>query len=396
LTGEPVTAQQLKALYEATSYERQVILPDRVEAMCCDLMKYLIDTGGPEQKTVIFCANDRHADDVAATINNLYADWCNQQGRPPLDAFAFKCTAAGGKDYLSDLKGASRSHFIATTVDLLTTGVDVPPLRNIVFFKYVRSPIAFYQMVGRGTRIDIPTGKLMFRIYDYTGATDLFGRQFISPPPPEPPEGPGGGPDPPPPPPPPPPKIIVEGFEVIVTAAGHSIPVEINGVMTKIGVEEYKERLARRLVQEAADIADFRGLWIMPKKRMELFDHLPDGGRAPLLVRELEQMGEYDLYDVLADLGYGLDPKTRIDRADAFHYKHAAWLGGLPKSAADTLEAIVAQFAKAGTDGLESPDIFKTPELLKAGGSGGPIKALRELGKPFDVLQDTKERLFAA
>src|SRR5262250_2683252 len=85
-----------------------------------------------------------------------------------------------GNDYLADLRGASRSHFIATTVDLLTTGVDVPRVNNIVFFKYVRSPISFYQMVGRGTRLDAPTGKLMFRVYDYTNATRLFGEQFLS------------------------------------------------------------------------------------------------------------------------------------------------------------------------------------------------------------------------
>ena len=107
-------------------------------------------------------------------------------------------------------------------------------------------------------------------------------------------------------------------------------------------------------------------------------------------------MDDYDLYDVLADLGYGLDPKTRIDRANAFFYKHSAWLAGLPTAAAHTLEAIVGQFGKAGTDGLESPDIFNTPEVRKAGGKDGPIKALRELGKPADVLLDTKARLFAA
>src|SRR5690606_5737093 len=76
--------------------------------------------------------------------------------------------------------GAARHHFVATTVDLLTTGVDVPSVRNIVFFKYVRSPIAFYQMVGRGTRIDAPSGKLMFRVYDYTNATRLFGADFLT------------------------------------------------------------------------------------------------------------------------------------------------------------------------------------------------------------------------
>ena len=287
ITGLPVLAAELQARYESTSYERRVMLPDRVDAMCRDLFQYLIDTGGPEQKTVIFCAADRHADDVATMMNNLYVEWCRREGQQPLDAFAFKCTAKGGKDYLAELRGATRSHFIATTVDLLTTGVDVPVLRNIVFFKYVHSPISFYQMVGRGTRIDVPTGKLMFRVYDYTGATNLFGRKFISPPPSEPPTGPG--PEPPPPT-PPRPRIIVQGFDVEVTPAGHSIPVEVAGVMTKISVEEYKERLARRLIEEASHISDFRDLWIVRNKRLELFGRLPDAGRSPLLVRALDQV----------------------------------------------------------------------------------------------------------
>lgn len=392
ITGRAVTVAEVKARYEAASYETQVMLPDRVEAMCRDLLKYLIETGGPEQKTVIFCARDRHADEVTAMMNNLYGDWCNQQGRQPLDEFAFKCTSKAGKDYLPELRGASRSHFIACTVDLLSTGVDVPALRNIVFFKYVRSPISFYQMVGRGTRIDVPTGKLMFRVYDYTGATDLFGRKFLSPPPPE-------GPKPPlphPPPPPPESRILVQGFDVFVNPVGHSIPVEVNGVMTKMSVEEYKQRLARRLIEEATYVSDFRDLWIVRNKRLEMFGRLPDAGRSPLLVRALEKMDDYDLYDVLADLGYGLDPKTRIDRAEAFLYKHAAWLSELPTPAANTLGAIVGQFGKAGTDGLESPDIFNTPEVRKAGGKDGPIKALREVGKPADILLDTKARLFAA
>jgi len=47
-------------------------------------------------------------------------------------------------------------------------------------FKYVRSPISFYQMIGRGTRLDPGSDKLMFRVHDYTGATDLFGEAFIT------------------------------------------------------------------------------------------------------------------------------------------------------------------------------------------------------------------------
>ena len=114
---------------------------------------------------------DRHADDVANALNNIYAEWCEQNGKTPVDDYAFKCTAAHGKEFLSEIRGSTRHHFIATTVDLLTTGVDVPPVTNIIFFRYVNSPIAFYQMVGRGTRLHPPTNKLMFRVYDYTNAT---------------------------------------------------------------------------------------------------------------------------------------------------------------------------------------------------------------------------------
>src|SRR6202790_2155314 len=112
-------------------------------------------------------------------MNNLPVHWCAVNGKEPKDSYAFKCTAASsGNDQLPDLRASSRSHFIATTVELLTTGVDVPCVRNIVFFKYLKSPITFYQMVGRGTRIDID--KLMFRVYDYTDATRLFGEDFFT------------------------------------------------------------------------------------------------------------------------------------------------------------------------------------------------------------------------
>src|SRR5207249_2597045 len=129
--------------------------------------------------------------------------------------YAFKCTAASsGNDQLPDLRGSRSSHFIACTVDLLTTGVDVPCVRNIAFVRYVNSPISFYQMIGRGTRLDPDTGKMMFTVYDYTDATRLFGEEFISQPPVEPPEGPG------PQPPPPEQTVVVDGFQVQVRPDG--------------------------------------------------------------------------------------------------------------------------------------------------------------------------------
>jgi len=182
-------------------------------------------------------------------MNNLYAHWCAANGRPRLDYYAFKCTAASsGNDQLPDLRASSRSHFVATTVDLLTTGVDVPCVRNIVFFKYLKSPISFYQMVGRGTRIDAPTGKLMFRVYYYTDATRLFGEQFIT----KPPRSSGDGSEPEPPQPSEEPTISVEGFEVHITHAGRFIVADVDGRAMPVPVEEYRARLAARLVQGVA------------------------------------------------------------------------------------------------------------------------------------------------
>jgi type I restriction enzyme, R subunit len=386
ITGQPLTAAQIDELYERYQFEDRILLPDRVQTMCQDLFNYLLETGGPEQKTIIFCVRDFHADVVANTLNNLYAAWCTTHGKPRLEYFAFKCTAASsGNDQLPDLRAASRSHFIATTVDLLTTGVDVPVVRNIVFFKYIKSPISFYQMLGRGTRIDAPSGKLMFRVYDYTDATRLFGEEFIT-------RAPRSSGETPVTEIVPEPILSVEGFEVHITDAGRFIVADVDGQAMPIPLEEYKARLAARLVQETPTLAAFRGCWIDPRLRQELLNALVTSGYSPNVVRMVEDRQDYDLYDVLAELGWGMNPRTRRDRSLAFIYKHEDWINGLPKTTANTVRALASQFERGGTDGLENPQIFNTPEVRNAGG----LAALQLAGNPRDLLVETKTRMFAA
>jgi type I restriction enzyme R subunit len=103
-------------------------------------------------------------------------------------------------------------------------------------------------------------------------------------------------------------------------------------------------------------------------------------------------MTAYDLYDVLGELGYGLNPQTCPERADAFKYKHANWLASLPKPTAATIEAIAGQFARGGTPGLENPHVFEMAEIRAAGGLG----ALKAIGDAGTVWHKTKERMFAA
>jgi type I restriction enzyme R subunit len=389
LTGQPVPEEDIRPAYMPKEYDDVLVLPDRVKAMCQDLFCLLCDSGGPLQKTIIFCARDTHADAVANELNNLYADWCHANSQTRVECYAFKCTAKADnpEGSLADLKGSRRSYFIATTVDLLSTGVDIEWLQNVVFFRYLQSSILFYQMVGRGTRVHVPSGKLMFRIYDYTNATRLFGEPFVSKARPTGGEDAGGGPE----------KkeriIRVEGFDVQVTEAGRSVLVELSGRDVLMPLEEYRQMVAERLAEEVPDLDALRLRWLDPSKRQALLDSLPGGERSARLLQKLDELVDCDLYDVLAQETYGVAPKTRQERAEALMYKHADWLKTLPQKAAGLIKALAGQFAKGGIGELESIRVFQTPEVSRAGG----VEALRELGTDApSVLHTTKKRLLAA
>ncbi|HPU86706.1 MAG TPA: hypothetical protein PLE60_15370, partial [Candidatus Latescibacteria bacterium] len=115
-------------------------------------------------------------------------------------------------------------------------------------------------------------------------------------------------------------------------------------------------------------------------------------GYSPKLVQMVDNREEYDLYDVLAELGWGMNPRTRRERTLAFTYKHEDWINGLPEKTAATVRAIASQFERGGTEELENPQIFQTPEVRAAGG----LAALRIGGTPAELLHETKARMFAA
>jgi type I restriction enzyme R subunit len=268
-------------------------------------------------------------------------------------------------------------------VDLLTTGVDVPNVRNIVFFKYVQSPIAFHQMIGRGTRLDAESGKLMFRVYDYTNASRLFGGAFTSRERPTTARERSSEEEVPHP-------IRVEGFEVKVSDAGTFIVSQEDGRDVLMTLEQYQAKIAEGVVLQTPSVNALRQHWIVPEARKLLLEQLPDGERGAKMLRELRGLSEYDMYDVLADLAFGLDPKTRVERAAALDYKQAAWLASLPTDAAKTLRALAQQFARDGIEALETRHVFQAPEVEQAGG----LDALKKIGAA-DVLRETKERLLA-
>jgi type I restriction enzyme R subunit len=232
-TRAAIKPANLKEEYSPGELDERLLLPERVSALAQHLLDQLITHGGtPEQKTILFCASDRHAEAMSEHLGNLYRDWCLAHGRDAKAYFAFKCTAkSGGTDHVPDLRGSASSHFIACTVDLPSTGVDVPCLQNIAFMQYVRSPIVFAQMLGRGTRLDPDSGKMMFRVFDYTEATALLGREFFTKF-----KGgkPGGGEKPPPAEPP----AIVEGVTIRIEPTGRYLTATVEGRHARVTLEQ--------------------------------------------------------------------------------------------------------------------------------------------------------------
>jgi type I restriction enzyme R subunit len=326
-------------------------------------------------------------------MNNLYARWCKENNKPRKDDYAFKCTGIAGSDKIEIMRGSGERAFIACTVDLLEAGVDIERLNAVVFFRYLQSAIKFYQMVGRGTRIHEETQKYKFWLYDYTGVTDLFGVDFITNPP-RPGGGGGGdgaggdddydgnddGPVVP----------VIGGQKVIDNAQGRFILVNRGGVATPIPVDEYRREVIARVLSEARSLDDFRALWVEAKKRRQPIDHLLGDHLSPEVIRDAEQMNDFDLYDFFGKHGYHARALTRSQRGAEYLNTNAAWFTSMDAKSAIVLKGLGHQFALDGTEALESSALWSVPEIAQAGG----IDALRVLGAPTQVMQDAKMRLF--
>jgi len=105
-------------------------------------------------------------------------------------------------------------------------------------------------------------------------------------------------------------------------------------------------------------------------------------------VRELENEQECDLFDVLAELGYGLPPKSRPERAAAFSYKNKLWLKDFPERTSAVLVGMARLFEKNGIEELETAKLFEVDGVDFNALTGLPLE-------PGALIQETKVRLLA-
>ena len=150
--------------FEVAEFNRKIVLPDNTRKVLEEISSYLNPESG--EKTLIFAVNDAHADTIVDILRDIYKEY----GISYEAIMKITGKTAGGnkKKVLQVIKQFKNNQYpnIAVTVDLLTTGIDVPVICNLVFMRKINSRILFEQMLGRATRLCPEIGKTHFNIFD--------------------------------------------------------------------------------------------------------------------------------------------------------------------------------------------------------------------------------------
>ena len=174
IVNEAVLPDELD--YDVEKFNDQIVVPDFNKKVFEELTeKYLVlDSPDIFGKTLIFAVNDAHADTIVDVLKQI----CEQKGIPENAVMKITGAAGGGnqkkiEDLIKSFKNEAYPS-VVVTVDLLTTGIDVPSITNLVFMRCVKSRILFEQMLGRATRLCKEINKEKFNIFDPVGIYDAL------------------------------------------------------------------------------------------------------------------------------------------------------------------------------------------------------------------------------
>ena len=158
-------------IYNQKDFDRTLVIDERTQLVAETITSYLKRTD-PMAKTIIFCNDINHAERMRMALVNL-----NPEQVAKNEKYVMKITGDDeiGKAQLDNFINPKKAYpVIATTSELMTTGVDAKTCKLIVLDQNIKSMTKFKQIIGRGTRIDDRYGKLWFTILDFKKATELF------------------------------------------------------------------------------------------------------------------------------------------------------------------------------------------------------------------------------
>ena len=413
--------------YHTPDFERRLSLRPRSEAIAKHLTEFLKKTNRFD-KTLVFCVDQEHADEMRQLLNNLNSDLT--QTYPDYVCRVTSDEKGIGKGHLGKFQELeSETPVILTTSQMLSTGVDAPMVKNVVLIRVIGTMTEFKQIIGRGTRLREDYGKLFFNIIDYTGtATRHFAdREFdgdpefiseeeiddegntttISVDPPPPPDG--DEPDEPdnddddilvdPP-------VIVEPPGVgephklyvvhgAVNIATH-VTRDLDAEGKQLRVTEFRDYTREVVRSLFTDLATFRHGWSDPDRRAEVLAALKDKGIDTVEVADALGNPEADPFDLLCGAGWDTPVLTRQERATFLKRKRPDFFANFGPPAREILDLLLTKYADHGPAEFTIPESLKNPPLSDL---GNPSELAQRFGgaEPFrTAVQELQELLYAA
>ncbi|MEU8125345.1 EcoAI/FtnUII family type I restriction enzme subunit R [Spirillospora sp. NPDC049024] len=377
-------------LYGPKEFERILAILDRTEEAARYLTEFLHRTGRMG-KTIVFCANTGHAGRMVNALTNANADMSRRYN----GKYACRITAADGdpgRELLDEFrKEESDVPVIAVTSRMLSTGVDIPTLRNIVLFRVIKSMPEFKQIIGRGTRLFPESRKYTFDIIDFVEATRLFNDpQFDGPPmrvvrdetdtdgrivdsveeevpgddgtvaePEGEYEEQDGGTLPP---------LVTDPDEVDdilaspktfyvdgvpVTPWGTAFYVSDSSANGGLRLVEYDQFVRDQIIKLRLEPHQLMGRWAQMKSRQELRKLLDDSHIDPEDLAEWAGRPDADTIDLLLYLAWEVPLLSRSERARRVSVRHREFLDSFAPKAREVLDRVLDQYAARGAEELD-------------------------------------------
>lgn len=365
--------------------KRQIIVAKRITEM--------LKSMGGMVKTIVFCPDQEEAQVMRDLLMEM-----NQPMVRKNPKYIVRITSDDrvGKSLLDDFIDPDSDYpVVATTSELLSTGVDCKTCGLIVIDKEVNSMTTFKQMVGRGTRIYERTGKMNFDILDFRNVTTLFSDPDFDGDP-EPPEGdPVNPPVPNPkpyPPVDPPPVVASEPRKLYVTGRNIRIVHEVVQYLGEDGktlcTESVTDYTRKAIKQHYPTLDSFSGAWRQARKKKEFLQEMDDIEELIRAVREENPaLADKDEFDIICHVAFDGKPLTRRERVEGVRKR--GYLNKYKGEALKIIEALMDKYAETGVLDIESINILsiypfnqfgKTPKIMKLfGGREAYNKMIAEL-----------------
>jgi type I restriction enzyme, R subunit len=365
--------------YNQTDMDRILVLNQRTKLVAQRVMK-LLNATDPFAKTIIFCDDINHAERMRVAIVNAAGQLATDN---PKYVMRITGDSVEGKAELDNfIDPESKFPVIATTSELLTTGVDAKTCRLIVLDKTIKSMTSFKQIIGRGTRIEEEFNKFFFTIMDFKKATELFrdpdfdGEPVViyepkdddDPVPPDPDggeddgdngDGDDGGPGR---------KVYVSGVPAKIIAER----IEYIGPDGDLITESYRDFTRKQIHSEFASLDDFLQGWNAASKKQAIVEMLEEHGIVlENLAEEISKdIGEFDL---ICHIAYDQPPLTRQERAN--NVKKRDYFTKYGEQARAVLNALLDKYADKGISAIENAKILK-------------LKPFRDMGTPMEIINE--------